>query len=78
MNIKGLDGAKDKCMFRALVSNIVICWNEKVGNTLTHDQKPTLEILLRSEVLGSVLNGFKLICWSGRQMSMLSLNILIV
>lgn len=49
-----------------------------VGNTLTHDQKPTAEILLRSEVLGSVLNGFKPICWSGRHMSMLSLNILTV
>lgn len=59
----------------AILSSI---YDRIVGSTLTHDQKPTAEILLRSEVLGSVLDGFKPICWSGRHMSILSFNILTV
>lgn len=58
MNIKELEGAKDEGVFWALVSNIFIYLYIGTigGGTFMHDQKPTAEILLRSEALGSVLN----------------------
>lgn len=78
MNIKELEAAKDEgCSGRlsAIICHLCI---GTTGSSLTHNQEPAAEIQLRPEVLGSVLNGFKPICWSGRHMSMLALNILTV
>lgn len=78
MNIKELEAAKGEGCSGRLSAIICHLYIGTTGSSLTHNQELAAEIQLRLEVLGSVLNGFKPICWSGRHMSMLALNILTV
>lgn len=67
MNIKELKGVKGGG--RDVLDEEVVS---------AHNQEPAADILLCPEILDSVFDRFKPICWSGRHISMLSLNILTV
>lgn len=76
MNIKELKGTKGGGMFWTAVShNLSSLFS---GSVFAHNQEPTADILLCPEILDSVFDKFEPICWSGRHISMLSLNILTV